>query len=325
MSRTFHMRFIFCLTTCVVLCACKPAADKKDERAEEAKAGESTNAEGGLKISAETQARMGLKVEAIAATEYTPETKVFGHVIDPTPLNAGINEMALARATMNLSQKELDRLKILRGQNNASERALQTAEAALEHDRLALQAATEKLQLTWGRELSRRKDLDQVVLRLAAGERSLLRLDLPVSEIPETVPQELQISLSGSNQRYDAEFLGRAPTLDLPTQGQGLLFLANVGNDQLPINGFVEAGFKTGAVGIKGFLIPASAVIAHEGEKWFYLQSDATQFYREPLQEFASMGKGYFVTNEVVAGGHVVTTGAQQLLSEELKSQIKAD
>ncbi|MDB6026233.1 MAG: efflux transporter periplasmic adaptor subunit [Verrucomicrobiales bacterium] len=323
MNRIFYFRCFLSVSLATLMFGCKPNAEKKDEKPAEASA---TKAEAGLKFDAETQARMKLKTEALTESEFAPETKCFGHVIDPSPLNAAMNDITLAKATLNLSQKEFDRLKILREQNNASERAFQTAEAALERDRLTVQGSTEKLQLTWGKEIAGHKDVAELARSLAAGDRSLIRLDFPIQEKPATIPNHLRISsFPNEETHFDADFLGAAPTVDLPTQGQGFLFSANAGNDKLPIGSSVTARLQTGASALKGFLIPSAAVIVHDGEKWFYQQSGDSEFHREAIEGAINTATGYFVTNGVTAGARIVTTGAQQLLSDELKSQIKPD
>ena len=319
MNRFIYYRMVVPALLCLLICSCKPAAEKKEEKAEE----KSGNAEAGLKIEAETQAKIGLKVEPISASEFTPSTKYFGHVVDPAPLNAALNEIRLAKASLVASEKEFERVKVLREQNNASDRTLETAEAALEKDRLTLQSASEKLQLAWGKEISGRRDLEQLVQRLTAGSRSLVRIDFPMNEKPITPPNHIRISIASEN--IDGELVGNAPTIDLPTQGRGLFYLVAVGIDKLPVGSTVTAEIPRGAATVKGFTIPAAAIIFHDGERWFYLQEGDTQFHRERIVNAESMASGYFVTNGVEVGARVVTSGAQQLLSEELKSQIAPD
>ena len=57
-------------------------------------------------------------------------------MLDPAPLAALVTGLATAGAAYTASSTELARLKTLEGQGNASVRALQTAEAAAQRDRL---------------------------------------------------------------------------------------------------------------------------------------------------------------------------------------------
>jgi hypothetical protein len=53
------------------------------------------------------------------------------------------------------------------------------------------------------------------------------------------------------------------------------------------------------------------------------VQIAPTQFERRQLDVTSPVARGWFVPSGFVTGEHVVVTGAQVLLSEELKSQIQ--
>lgn len=57
--------------------------------------------------------------------------------------------------------------------------------------------------------------------------------------------------------------------------------------------------------------VPDSAIIWWNGTQWIYLEKSPGQFTRAPL----SIG--------LTSQDHIVTTGAQQLFSEEFRSQIE--
>ena len=56
---------------------------------------------------------------------------------------------------------------------------------------------------------------------------------------------------------------------------------------------------------------------------WAYFQIAPTQFERRQLVVTSPAMRGWFVTSGFAAGDRFVVTGAQALLSEELKSQIQ--
>ena len=77
---------------------------------------------------------------------------------------------------------------------------------------------------------------------------------------------------------------------------------------------------------LAGVIIPRGAVIRTEGAGWVYvLNSGAESLTRIPVALDHPTEAGWFVTENVTANDHVVVTGAQTLLSEELKASIKAD
>ncbi len=318
MKRIIYLYAVFGVLLCL-MAGCKPAASK-EEKAAEAPASKAE----GLKIEPEAQVKMGIKIEEVTASEFRPEMKCLGHVLDSSPLVLTWNEIIAAKAALAVSQKELERVKILRTQNNASDRTLEAAQAATEKDRLAVESTAQKIPLTWGRELGNRDDLKDIVESLVAGKASLVRVDFPSGELSLTI-SHIQLSVNNRKDSVDAEFLGHASAIDPVTQGQGLIYLSHAGADRLPVNGVVEASIPTANAPLKGFLIARGAVIFHDGEKWFFRQGEGNTFERERLENGISTRNGYFVTNGIEPGLRVVTVGAQQLLSEELKSQINPE
>jgi hypothetical protein len=63
--------------------------------------------------------------------------------------------------------------------------------------------------------------------------------------------------------------------------------------------------------------VPRDAIVSFQGRSWVYVQRDATHFSRREVA-------GPFVTN-IAPGTRVVTTGAQELLSEEMRAQLHED
>ena len=66
-------------------------------------------AKAGVTIDETTQARIGLKIENPLATQWQPEVKGFGSVIDPASLTAAVSDLESARSAADLSMKELSR------------------------------------------------------------------------------------------------------------------------------------------------------------------------------------------------------------------------
>jgi hypothetical protein len=72
----------------------------------------------------------------------------------------------------------------------------------------------------------------------------------------------------------------------------------------------------------KGVFIPLSAVVRFAGKSWVYVKTDADKFERMPLAVDRALGEGFF-TDALEVNDSVVTNGAQLLLSEEFRFQIK--
>ena len=70
-------------------------------------------------------------------------------------------------------------------------------------------------------------------------------------------------------------------------------------------------------------MVPDAAVVRSDERAWIYLQSDETKFVRREIALDQPATNGWFVVRGTAPGDRVVTTGAQMLLSEERKTQIK--
>ena len=283
-----------------------------------------TNGEAILTLDQETQKRIALKVESVAPTKMVPESKGYGRVLDPAPLVALLGELASAEAALVASQKEFERVKLLNEQKNTSDRALQTAESAARRDQILVDSARTRLVLASGKAIAERRDLAAFVFSLASSESALVRIDLPAGEVLDAPPVSARLVLaSAEDKSIPAQLLGPATSADPKVQGQGFLFLVKTNSAGL-VPGTAGAGYlQFGRQPLNGFTIPDSAVVRSGGEGWIYVQTGADTFARRKTSLDHSTDGGWFVTNGVAAKDRVVVLGAQALLSEEQKYQIK--
>jgi hypothetical protein len=278
-----------------------------------------TNGNAVITMSDKTQKDLGLMVKKPTAFQMSPELKGYGRVLDPAPLAALIAELASGQAAYAASSGELARLKTLEGQGNASARALQTAETAATRDQVAIQSARERLTLSWGKAVADQKDLPAFTHSLTSLEAALVRIDLPVGETLKEPPAGARIAtLSGPS--ADAEFLELAPSVDPQMQGQGFIFLLKPNSLRLTSGESVAGYLKIPGEPLAGVIIPREAVVRTEGAGWIYLLNAAGDaFTRIEVTLDHPTESGWFVTKGATAGDFVVVTGAQQLLSFELK------
>src|SRR5215472_5417875 len=141
-------------------------------------------------LTTEQQQTAGLKVEAPQPAKITPEIKGFGRVVDPAALAGMVGDFTTAQAANEASQAALKRLKTLSAQNNASEKALQEAEAAATRDQAQAQAARLKLLGIWGEAIAGRQDLSTFMESLGKMESALVRIDIPAGETLKATPEK---------------------------------------------------------------------------------------------------------------------------------------
>ena len=298
--------------------------DHEEKKAEEEHKEESrvlhTNDQTFVKLDKEAQEKVGLQLAPLEAASLAPEVKANGRVLDPAPLAALLVEGATARTTLDASRKELERLKILAQDQNTSARLLEAAAAAVQRDQIFVDASQLKLVTGWGKVIAGQKDLSAFVALLAAQEAALVRLDVPLGDAPKESPTGARIAaLNSPESPVDAQFLGPAASADPQTQGQGFLCL-------IKSSAFAPAAAVTGWLMLsgqpeQGVVVPRSAIVRHEGEAFVYVQTSEGLFLRKEIELHHPTAKGWFIDEGLKPGDKVVTVGAQQLLSEELKGE----
>jgi len=283
-----------------------------------------TNGESVVTLDLATQKLIGLQTAALEAATQPRAVKAYGRVLEPAPLLALASDTASARAALAVSRKEYQRLKTLFAQDqNASAKALENAQAAMEHDQIALQVAEAQLVAAWGKSVAGEPDPAAFLESLAKLECVLVRLDLPAGDSLSEDPVGARLVLPGTNAPLEARFLGRATTTDPQVQGAGFLYLAtNTAARLAP--GLALAGFlELPGAPLRGVVVPNAAIVRAADRAWVYVQTSDTTFQRRELALDWSVADGWFVASGLAPNDRLVVTGAQTLLSEERKTQIK--
>jgi multidrug efflux pump subunit AcrA (membrane-fusion protein) len=156
--------------------------------------------------------------------------------------------------------------------------------------------------------------------RLAA----IIRLSLPPGQSLSQEPTDARTTVLGyESHPLVTNSIWSAPTADPHLQGQG--FLLKVGAQGFPLRpgASITAYLESPRTAKLGVVVPEAAVVMTEDNTWAYVQIAPTQFERRQLEVTVPTARGWFVTSGFAGGDHVVVTGAQALLSEELKSKIQ--
>ncbi len=278
-----------------------------------------TNGQSFVKLDKESQQHAGMKVAELEAAMLKPEIRSYGHVLDPAPLAALVAEIATARAALEASKKEFQRWKLLHSQGqNVSARALEAAEASMKRDQIATDTAHWRLVSGWGKAVVNRPDLPEFVRSLSAVETALVRIDLPLGQVLAQPPVGGRIAaLATPEQPAEAQLVGPVPVADPQTQGQGFLFLLRT--RPLPPGTAVIGWLALAGETASGVLVPRSALLRHQGQTLVYLQVNDDVFQRKEVELEHPTESGWFVGEGLKPQQKIVVTGAQQLLSEELK------
>jgi len=325
---SFIMKFQISLALLLVLqlSACSEKSDEPSKAAQkpaESRVKHGPNGEVNITLDTDTRKVMGLEVAAVKEVQLPQSIKAYGRVVDASQFATQFSEMSAAAITSEASQKEVQRLKTLAEQNNASQKALQAAEATAAHDQSQLQAARLRLIASWGSSLANRPDLALLVQSLISLSNVLVQLTLPGGQSLGSPPSTARIfaSLSTNSSPIDAEFAGTAPAVDPQFQGQQVFFLIKSSPSDLVPGIAVIGSIAVPGEPRSGILVPRNAIVRYNGAAWVYQEKSETTFARVEVQLVEPLETGWFTGSRLKDQDKVVVTGAQLLLSEELKGQ----
>jgi len=280
-----------------------------------------------------TQTQSGIRTEPLSAANYRAETAAYGTVLDLRPLidlrthyASALADADAARAMAAVSRQEYERSRLLYQDNqNVALKTYQAAQAAYRSDQAKADAAalnTQNIQAAarqqFGATLSRWAfDAHSPELaRLLNRQDVLLRVTLPLDDAMGA-PAQIQIS-ANHYRRLPAYLVSPSPQSDPAVQGSAFIYRAAA---PIATGTNIAAYLPTSQQITHGTLIAARAIVWYGGQPWAYKQIDATHFGRYPVAQQSPIQGGFFVSQGFKPGQRVVVSGAQLLLSEELRPQ----
>ena len=282
-----------------------------------------------------TQLQSGIRTAVLAPIDYRHETIAYGSVVDLQPLidyrtrfAAAVGASETAKATALASQAEYERNRILYADNqNVSLKAVQTARATAAADRAkAVSAALYETDLRAAITQQFGKTLTAWALAadaqpfraLLKREKVLLNITLPLGE-NLTAPSVIDVS-AYNQRRISAVLLTPSPLSDPVLPGRSYFYYAAT---TIPTNTRIVAYLPVADSQQRGLFIPSGALVWYGGQPWVYIQLDKDRFARRVVPQQSPGNDGFYVTQEFKPGDAIVVRGAQLLLSEEFRAQIK--
>lgn len=259
-------------------------------------------------------------------------------------------DVEAGRASLTAAQSALARTRTLNADDkNVSDRALQEAEARVAQEQAKLNGAQQSVRLLSAALASNRDasvpleiprggvvvevlahagesaESGQPLLRLARFDKLLARVDVPAGEtVAPGVTTAVILPLGNDARPLVGERVGFAASVDPKTQGQPFVFRVTDASDALRPGLSVTAYLETPGAARTGTVVQRSSVLWQSGKTWVYVQTDKEKFARREVVLEDPASGGWF-TRSLKPGDKVVTRGAQMLLSEEFKSQIRVE
>jgi len=269
----------------------------------------------------------GIEVAAPEKSELVPRRVAYGRVLDPTPLVTLDGDLAGADAAATASRAEFERTqKLLAAGEKTSRKSFETAEAQYRADQIKAESLRRQAALQWGTAFpvddpAKRREFVDALVR---GEAALARADLLPGDIVTDTPRAARLTVVGRDQEpIEAATISPAADADPRTQAQGFIMLVPKAPFALRPGMAITAWLELPQEPRAGFLLPRSAVLRHDGRTWVFVQEGEDKFERKPVTLDSPLEKGWFVEAEhggLEADEKVVVTGAQMLLSQEMKA-----
>jgi hypothetical protein len=271
-----------------------------------------------VKLSIETQHKLGLAVQPLPAATRSVAIAGFARVLDAGPLAQLDADIQAAQAALTASAADAARARALNADGQAvSTKALQAAEAQARADASRLASLRRRIGLEWGAGLARLSDQQRTALieALAAGRAALVRIDTPSGE-GQAGLKRVTLDL-GSLGVFHGVILGGARAADPRLMSPGLIAEV-VGKSAQTLSAGLSAPVKLTASGpIKGVIAPRAALLRSGGETWLYVKTADESFLRQRVEGGLADPGGLFVSAGFRPGQPVVTTGAAALFAAE--------
>lgn len=327
------------LAAALLFAAARAGADSDDDASAAVAAPSRVTQRGGetvISLDAGARAKSGIETAPAEPAPVRRELRGYAKVLDPGPLSAlrGRYEaaaagLAAARAKLRASQSAYRRAQgLYRDGRNASLAELQAAEAAWRADRAGLAAAraarsslAAEARQQWGAVLGGAIAAGAPLLeRLTAGRALLVQVTLPPGgALPD--PPAKAVLETGRGGRSPLALVSRAPRTDPKIQGESFYYTAAAASGALP--GMELLARLPEGEPVPAVRVPPQAVVWWRDRAWIYRRTGPGTFERVPIAtDWPAPGGGYLVSG-LPGGSVIVTRGAQLLLSEEFRSQIK--
>ncbi len=275
------------------------------------------------------QKEIGILTEILKLVIRPVEVEAYGFVLDPAPLSKLNADLKSAQAVLNSSLAQYYRTKRLYAEEkNASLRDLQSAEATYLNDKARFEALGQQIRDAWGPQIAKMdwRGRDELISALIDRREAIARVTAPIGEAVDSLPRSADVIAVGHEQQpLRVKILYEAPMINPQMQGQTFLLLIDTEDFFVRPGAAVSAALPASAKSEQGVNVPRSAVVRFAGKDWVYRESAGDHFTRREIVPAQIIPEGYFVTEDLAPGTRIVVTGAQTLLSEELRARIQPE
>jgi hypothetical protein len=268
-------------------------------------------------LSADTQKRVGVATQALAAVKRAEEIDAFAKVLDPAPLVQLESDYETAVAAAAASHAEAVRSRALfESGGSIAAKDLEANESQAQQDALKVANLHTQFDLQWGpgvshlSEAARRK----LVAGLVKGDVALVHVDTHNND-GQTGAKTVKVDIG--NDSVAGPVLGAARQAEPRLQSSGLIVEIS-GPDAILLSvGLTNSAHIEEDTSDTGVMIPRGAVVRFRGSDWAYVRTSPTMFDRRLMQDPQVEADGFFVAKGFAPGDQVVTAGASSLFAAD--------
>ncbi len=290
-----------------------------------------------ITLSTDIQKSSAIETLILKPASHHAEFIAYGKVLNIQALLAlrhryllALTDQRSAQAKFKQSEQNINRQQDLYSSGVSSKRSLQEQQAQWQANQAQADAThyqstaiTDEALLLWGKELTDwALSNDQAKLdAFLSGRQKLIQITLPSHQHLASTIRSIDVEVSGNRSKaHKAEFISAATHTEFVAQGESYFFQSS---DRKLLPGMaISAWIPEQSSAVTGVIIPKSALIWYMDQALVYIKTTETTFSRRVLSHYSPNADGYFVPDTLSANQQLVITGAQMLLSEELRGQI---
>lgn len=289
-----------------------------------------------IRLSPGQQKQIGLETAGLEVAPHNEQFRAYGAVLDIARITELTNNYANAQAQLQTAQAKLEvansafnRTKDLvqsaalpRKEAEAAEGNLRTEQAAL----AAAQSQVKTLAATalqeWGPVIGGGiVARSPVVVRLIERDQFLIQVTLPPGAALSQPPRTALAQAPMRDANIELQYLSAATRTDPRIQGLSYFFSAPGDSGLLP--GMNAIVYVPSGKTYEGVFVEDTAIVRWQGRSWVYLRTGPETFKRQSINTDQPVSDDDYVVRDIPPGAQIVIRGAQVLLSEEARSELR--
>ena len=218
-------------------------------------------------------------------------------------------------------------------EKNISDQVLLDQQTIVSNIKVAIEKKTalkknlqQKVLTQWGQkfyEILTGRSKDKDLITLINGKARLVKITIPSSENGRKIPDKIIFSPINGSDEIDGIYVDQAPTIDQSILGQTFYYL--IQSSEIRIGSkLIGYYFQDGIKKTNLYEVPNTSIVWSNGLSWVYIEQEPHLFIKKPIILENEINRGWLISAELISpSDSLVIKGAQLLLSEEFKYQIK--